>query len=144
MSFEHYVRSGTRQLRRGYTTGTCAALAAAGAAELLLTGKADGSMQAFFDGLRDGDEEKTGVFDEYLHYLAMMIHNLHITTDLPVVLGGYVGSYLKPYLPKIRELVSEMNIFEEDEEFIFSCEYNVEASAVGAASYFTKTFIESL
>ena len=111
---------------------------------LLLTGKADGSMQAFFDGLRDGDEEKTGVFDEYLHYLAMMIHNLHITTDLPVVLGGYVGSYLKPYLPKIRELVSEMNIFEEDEEFIFSCEYNVEASAVGAASYFTKTFIESL
>ena len=40
MSFEHYVRSGTRQLRRGYTTGTCAALAAAGAAELLLTGVA--------------------------------------------------------------------------------------------------------
>ncbi|MBP5743588.1 MAG: cobalamin biosynthesis protein CbiD [Oscillospiraceae bacterium] len=39
MSFEHYVRSGTKQLRRGYTTGTCAALAAAGAAELLLTGK---------------------------------------------------------------------------------------------------------
>ncbi|MBQ9045868.1 MAG: cobalamin biosynthesis protein CbiD [Oscillospiraceae bacterium] len=40
VSFEHYVRSGNRQLRCGFTTGTCAALATAGAAELLLTGKA--------------------------------------------------------------------------------------------------------
>ena len=38
--FEHYIRSGQRLLRCGYTTGTCAALAAAGAARLLLTGTA--------------------------------------------------------------------------------------------------------
>ena len=40
MSFEHYIRSGRRLLRCGYTTGTCAALAARGAAELLLLGAA--------------------------------------------------------------------------------------------------------
>ncbi len=39
MAFEHYIRSGTRRLRCGYTTGACAALAAAGAARLLLTGE---------------------------------------------------------------------------------------------------------
>lgn len=39
MAFEHYIRSGARMLRCGYTTGTCAALAAAGAARLLLTGE---------------------------------------------------------------------------------------------------------
>ena len=38
--FAHYVRSGQTMLRRGYTTGTCAALAAAGAVRLLLTGRA--------------------------------------------------------------------------------------------------------
>ena len=40
MSFDHTVRSGQRLLRCGYTTGTCAALAAQGATRLLLTGKA--------------------------------------------------------------------------------------------------------
>ena len=37
--FEYYVRSGQKLLRCGYTTGTCAALGAAGAARLLLTGR---------------------------------------------------------------------------------------------------------
>ena len=39
MALDYYIRSGQKQLRCGYTTGTCAALAAAGAAAFLLSGK---------------------------------------------------------------------------------------------------------
>ena len=40
MAFEHYIQKGTKRLRMGFTTGSCAALAAKAAALTLLTGKA--------------------------------------------------------------------------------------------------------
>ena len=44
MAFEYYHRKGKTMLRLGYTTGTCAALASAAAAEILLGGSPPGEV----------------------------------------------------------------------------------------------------
>ena len=50
MSFDLTMRSGSKLLRCGYTTGTCAALAASGAARLLLTGSTLASLALLTPG----------------------------------------------------------------------------------------------
>lgn len=44
MALNYYIENGAQRLRCGYTTGTCAALATAGAAALLLSGEAQGAL----------------------------------------------------------------------------------------------------
>lgn len=111
---------------------------------LLLSDLADGSMKNFFAGLAQGNKQYTQRFEEYLDALSMMIYNIHISTDLPVVLGGYVGSFLKEYIPRIRELMREKEIFDGEENYITTSKYNVEGAAVGSARYFSEQFVLKL
>ena len=122
--------------RRGHFDAYCSAR--------VLAEQAGGRVETFFARLEEGDSRLAEVFDEYLDMLALMVYNLHIFTDLDIVIGGYVGSYLAPYLPQLKEKIIRHNIFDESKEFVFLSRYREEAAAVGGALHFIEQFIEKL
>ena len=102
------------------------------------------SLEKFFEGLQNGDEQKQKVFDEYLDDLAVAVTNLRMAFDCDVMLGGYVGGYLKRYMPKLRRKAAEYNMFASDTLYMKNCTYEKEASAVGAAMQFIYRYFDSL
>ncbi|OKY92039.1 MAG: cobalamin biosynthesis protein CbiD [Collinsella sp. 60_9] len=63
MAFEHYIYTGTTRLRCGYTTGSCAALAAKAACEMLLSRKPVGLVSIVTPG---GLPVEANVVDAYI------------------------------------------------------------------------------
>ena len=111
----------------------------------ILAEKADGSLEQFFARLEQGDPALSAVFEEYLDYLAMLVQNVIMFTDVPIVLGGYVGSYMGPYLGRLREKVTALdNRGWSSEGHIQLCRYKIEAAAVGSALFFVEQYIRNL
>lgn len=108
---------------------------------LLLTEAVGGSLSDFFCALEGGDPHCEAVFEEYLSYLALLIVNLLLWSDLPVVIGGYTASYLAPYVGRIKKKVSELSIFDEKEEYLFLSAYRYEASSTGCARFYIEEFL---
>ncbi len=111
---------------------------------LILSEAADGSLADFFAGLRSGNQSCKQIFNEYIYYLALLITNLHLWSDLPIVLGGYAASFLAPYLEQIKAEIEKMSIFSENNEYLYISSYHYEASSIGCARYYVEAFIDSL
>ncbi len=101
----------------------------------------DNKLETFFERLALADEQLLPVWERYVKHLALLINNLRMIFDCPVILGGYVGSFLEPYLDQIIEKTQVRNTFEVDASYIKTCTYQVEASALGAALGIIDNFI---
>ncbi|MGL6199555.1 MAG: ROK family transcriptional regulator [Lachnospiraceae bacterium] len=110
---------------------------------LRLAEQADGKLELFFEKLQAGDNKFQEIWMEYLNNLIIVIDNLRMCYDCDVVIGGYVGSYIEPYLNEIRKAAAERNIFGVD-TYIKACRYQVEASALGAAMFQIDKYIEKI
>ncbi|MCR5591947.1 MAG: hypothetical protein K6F73_10505 [Lachnospiraceae bacterium] len=64
--------------------------------------------------------------------------------DCDVILGGYVGAYLEPYLDEIKRRALRINTFDSDADFIKLCSYKSESIAAGAALYYISQFINTI
>ena len=95
----------------------------------------------FFEDLKSGNRKFIELWDKYLDYLAIVINNLIMVYDCRVIVGGYVGSFIEPYIDILREKVEKRNTFEVDCSYIEPCSYKLEASALGAALLQIDAFI---
>ena len=104
----------------------------------------DGNLRAFFDKMESGKEEYRQIWDEYLGNLAIAVDNLRMCFDCEVVLGGYVGNYMKPYIGRFQSLAAEKNIFSGGGDYVRVCQCREEASAYGAALYQIEKYISKI
>lgn len=103
-----------------------------------------GNLEEFFQALARKEEDKAAVWEKYLDDLALTINYLMTLFDCTVILGGYVGKYLEPYLEAIRERLKRLSSFEYQQDAVIVCRYKEDAIAAGAALNYIEAFIDSI
>lgn len=111
----------------------------------VLEAYSDGSLEYFFALLEQQDAGAHKIWSEYLDYLALAIHNLHLLFDCSIIIGGYVGSYISPYIEELCTRVDDKTFFHENAiDYVFPCKYKIESTAAGAAICYINEFIDNI
>ena len=69
---------------------------------------------------------------------------IHVLLDCNIVLGGYVGEYMGPYIDDLQVRVVKLSTFCDNADFLKLCSYKKEAIAAGAAMRFIADFTDSV
>lgn len=102
-------------------------------------------LKLFFSELVLGDEKLQTVWDEYLDNLAVAINDIRMLFGSTVILGGYVGAYMKDYMEVLYEKVDCKNPFgEKASNYLIPCRNKMESVATGAALCFVDEFLENI
>ena len=104
----------------------------------------DGGLAEFFQLVKEKHRDAMAVWDTYLEDLSIVITNLRMCFDCDIVLGGYVGGYLRPYMSQLGRKVMVHNKFDNDTLYLRNCSYEKEASAVGIAMTFMDEYFRTM
>lgn len=99
----------------------------------VLSGAAGGSLERFFRLLRQGNPQIQSVWQEYLQYLAQTILHIRMLFDCTIILGGYVGGHIAPYMDQLRGILAGLDPFDHSGDYLMACQYQTESVATGAA-----------
>ena len=108
-----------------------------------LTSISNNSVDAFFDMLDAGNEEAEHLLDVYLNDLAIAIKSVRILFNSPVIIGGYIGTRIERYIPKLRAILEQHHTFDTNTDYIKVCRFDKKAIAVGSALPAITEFLES-
>lgn len=102
------------------------------------------SAGEFFEELKAGNEEYGKIWEEYKRHLVTGIHNIRMSLDCEVVLGGIVADYLGPYMPELKELVVQEDPFETECNYLRTASDSRYCDILGAALGFISDFLAEI
>lgn len=112
---------------------------------LAATNLSQDDLAGYFQNLVTTTDVKTlNNWDQYLDYIALTVNNIRALLDCNIILGGYVGAYLEPYLTEIKRRTLALSTFDTNCDFIKLCSYKNESIAAGAALHYISQFIETI
>lgn len=102
------------------------------------------TIETFFEGLQEGNKEYVELWDDALCHIAIAVNNLRMIFNCDVVLGGFMCEYLEPYLSKLRYMISELDTFGDDAEYLKIGRYPRRSAMLGVAWHYTNEFIQNI
>lgn len=111
----------------------------------ILANYTDKDLSYFFRQLEEGDEKLKNVWDQYLEHLAVAIHDIRMLFGCSIIVGGYVGAYMKDYMDILYKKVDAKSPFGESAaNYLTPCRNRKESVATGAALYQVKQFLDCI
>lgn len=110
----------------------------------LLSELTEGNLQEFFRQLEAGREDCVNTWEKYLDSMALAIHNLLAAFDMEIIIGGYLGQYIGPYMDQLEKRLKKMDSYLTDIQFIQPAVLKHEASAIGAAGVFIDKYLAEI
>ena len=102
------------------------------------------SLEAFFRGVERHRPDYESLLYDMLRHLAVAVHNIHMTLDCNVVLGGSLSEYLEPYLDILRGYVGALDAFSDNIDYVQLSRLRRHITPLGAALYFLRGFLTTV
>ncbi|MBO7422133.1 MAG: ROK family transcriptional regulator [Oscillospiraceae bacterium] len=102
------------------------------------------SLSDFFKGLEAGNKEYASLWEDFKRHLIIGLHNIRMTFDCDIVLGGYLTEHLKPYLPELQEMLAETDPFDKECHYLRISRYSKDSSMLGVALTFIRDYLNSI
>jgi len=103
------------------------------------------NIKDFFKLLRLNDPKSIEIWHEYLGHLAFAIHNFHTVLDVPIIISGYLASYMNQNdLNIITRFIQEQSGFIFDDSYLSISKHGTLAPAIGGALYDIDQFIQNI
>lgn len=102
------------------------------------------TLDEFFEGVKNGNQEYRETLDTYIDNLATGINNIYIMNNMDVILCGTLAKYLKEYEEEIRNKLIKKYSFDTDASYFGFAQVDQDKAQTGVAISFVMKFISSV